>query len=69
MKHIKDLFKLLLVSVAILGLLTGCGNGDQDADELLDEAGEAAEETGEAIEETAEDAAEEVEDAADEVEY
>ncbi|MCC5789233.1 MAG: hypothetical protein JJT75_06335 [Opitutales bacterium] len=69
MKNIKDLLKLLLASVAILGLLTACENGDQDSGDLLDDAGEAAEEAGESIEDAAEDVADEVEDAADEVEY
>lgn len=66
MKNIKDLFKLLFVSIAFLAFLTACENGDQDAEDLIEDAEEAVEDAGEAVGETAEDAADAVEDAADE---
>ena len=65
MKNIKDLLKILFVGIAALAFLTACGNGEEDADDLLEDAEEGVEEAGE----TLDDLGDEAEDAADEIEY
>ena len=55
----------------ILGLvsavgLAGCGGGDDDPADMMEEAGDAVEDTADDVQDAAEDAADDLEDAAEE---